>query len=118
VSQGLLSRVTGLLDRVNGHERRLVSLERAPWLAKPIIGGTFTSTPGAVAVVQIAHGFVDPSGSGLTPVIFMAQAANANAGAGSTPTFYVTADATNITLHFASNLTAATVYSWNWLAKL
>lgn len=71
-------------------------------------GGTSTTTPGAVATVNIAHGL------GTTPVKYTAQAANANARGA--PAMYVSVDATNVILTFASNLTAATSYAWAWTA--
>lgn len=71
--------------------------------------GTSTQTPGAVATVTIAHGLT------LAPTAMVVQPANANARGA--PAFHVTADATNLTLTFASNLTAATSYAWNWRAE-
>jgi hypothetical protein len=72
-------------------------------------GGTLTSTPGAVTTLNIPHLL------GTTPDVYSAQAANANARGA--PAFYVTADATNVILTFASALTAATSYAWAWRAK-
>lgn len=72
--------------------------------------GTATLTPGGVSTVNIAHGvYAAPSGISVVP---------ANANARGAPAFYVTSDATNIVLNFASNLTAATSYSWSWLAQV
>lgn len=74
------------------------------------VGGTLTSTPGAVATVSIPHGLA------AAPTFFNAERGNANARGA--PAYNVTADATNVILNFASNLTAATSYSWNWTASL
>lgn len=71
-------------------------------------GGTSTSTPGAVTTVNIAHGL------GVAPTKFDARPGNTNARGA--PAYSVTADATNVILSFASALTAATSYSWNWWA--
>ena len=73
-------------------------------------GGVFSSTPGAVAVVNIAHGLH------AAPTVFAASRSGANSRGA--PAFDITADATNIILTFAANLTAATVYDWAWMAFL
>jgi hypothetical protein len=75
----------------------------------PVRGALSTSTPGAVATVVIAHGL------GYTPTAISMEPADANARGA--PTYYVTADDTNLTLNFSSNLTAATAYSWRWMAS-
>ncbi len=75
----------------------------------PVIGDTFTSTPGAVATLNIPHGL------SYTPAIVMVQPGNV--AARGAPLYYVTKDATNIILNFAANLTAATSYSWNYMAS-
>lgn len=74
----------------------------------PMAGGTSTQTPGAVSSVTIAHGL------GYTPGRFSVEAGDTNARGA--PAFYLSADGTNVTLTFASNLTAATSYTWRWLA--
>jgi hypothetical protein len=75
----------------------------------PVKGGVFSSTPGAVTTVNIAHGL------GYTPQIFDAQPGSVNSRGA--PLYHVTADGTNVILTFASALTAATVYVWNWMAS-
>lgn len=72
-------------------------------------GGTSTQTPGAVSTVNIAHGLA------AAPTTAVVQPANANARGA--PAYFVTFDATNVVLTFASNLTAATSYAWNWRAE-
>jgi hypothetical protein len=67
-----------------------------------------TTTPGAVSTVNIAHGL------GYTPRIFQAERGDVNARGA--PAYHVTADGTNVILNFASNLTGATAYTWNWTA--
>ena len=74
------------------------------------VGGVSTQTPGAVTTVTIAHGL------GGSPTWYFAQPAEANARGA--PAFYLTVDKTNITLNFASALTAATSYSWVWAAEI
>lgn len=71
-------------------------------------GGTSTQTPGAVTTVTIAHGM------GIGPNSVIVDAGDANARGA--PAFHITWDATNITLTFASALTAATAYTWRWIA--
>lgn len=71
-------------------------------------GGKSTQTPGAVATVNIAHGLA------TTPVRFGVQPADSDARGA--PAMSVTADGTNIILTFASNLTAAVAYEWQWWA--
>jgi hypothetical protein len=72
------------------------------------MGGSSTTTPGAVTTVAIAHGL------GVTPTMFDARPGDTNARGA--PAYHVTADATNITLNFASALTGATAYTWIWQA--
>lgn len=72
-------------------------------------GATFTSTPGAVTTLNIAHGLAQ------TPTIFDARPNNTNARGA--PLYSVTADGTNVILTFASALTTATSYAWNWHAR-
>lgn len=79
----------------------------AQWPIAPV-GGTNTQTPGAVTTVTIPHGL------GVSPTKFSAQAGDVNAA--SAPTFFVTANATDLTLTFTSALTAATSYTWVWTA--
>jgi hypothetical protein len=89
----------------------------SPWFSNaaitdrrlPVKGGVFSSTPGAVTTVNIAHGL------GYTPQIFDAQPGSVNSRGA--PLYHVTADGTNVILTFASALTAATVYVWNWMAS-
>ena len=78
------------------------------WRALSPKGGTSTQTPGAVTTVNIAHGL------GVAPSTYAVQPANTNARGA--PAFFLSADATNITLNFASALTASTSYSWIWQA--
>jgi hypothetical protein len=78
------------------------------WRALSPKGNVSTQTPGAVTTVTIAHGL------GVAPTVYSVQPGNANARGA--PAFFVTVDATNITLTFASALTAATSYTWAWLA--
>ena len=82
-------------------------------------GGTFTATPGAVTTVNIPHLIGDNNGSGNQPIVpsRIVMPVAANAAARGAPLFYLTADASNITLNFASALTAATSYSWYWGAE-
>jgi hypothetical protein len=78
-------------------------------LIGPARGGINTQTPGAVTTVTIVHGCnYTPSRVHVTP---------ANAAARDAPNFHATVDGTNITLTFASALTAATSYSWHWQAS-
>lgn len=72
-------------------------------------GGISTQTPGAVTTVTIPHGL----GGGLSPNAVSIEPGNTNARGA--PSFYITVDATNITLNFSSALTAATVYVWHWM---
>ena len=72
-------------------------------------GGVSTQTPGAVTTVTIPHGL------GSKPSWYSAQPASANARGA--PAFYLSADNSNIILNFASALTAATAYSWVWVAS-
>lgn len=78
------------------------------WRALSPKGSTSNQTPGAVTTVTIAHGL------GVAPTVYHIQPADANARGA--PAFFVTVDATNITLTFASALTAATAYTWAWSA--
>lgn len=73
-------------------------------------GGIFSSTPGAVTTVNIPHGLIG------TPTVFGAERGSVNSRGA--PAYHVTADGTNIILTFASALTAATVYVWNWTAVI
>jgi hypothetical protein len=71
-------------------------------------GGTFTSTPGAVTTLNIPHGLATaPTGKSVE---------RGDANARGAPAYHVTADGTNLILNFASALTAATSYTWNWTA--
>lgn len=76
----------------------------------PAAGGVSTQTPGAVATVTIPHGL------GVVPSWYTVQPASVNARGA--PAYHLTADATNVTLNFASNLTAATAYAWVWSAHI
>ena len=73
-------------------------------------GGGSNQTPGAVTAVNIPHGL------GGMPTWYFAQPAEADARGA--PAFFLSADNTNITLNFASALTAATSYSWVWAAEI
>jgi Pectate lyase superfamily protein/Right handed beta helix region len=73
-------------------------------------GGTSTQTPGAVATVNIAHGLA------AAPTNYLVLPGDANARG--EPTFFLTADATNIILNFSANLAAATSYTWRWRAEV
>ncbi len=81
--------------------------------ARHVARGPSTQTPGAVTVVNIAHGL------GATPTGFTALPGDANAAnpALASP-YYVTADATNVILTFNAVLTVATQYLWVWTATL
>lgn len=83
------------------------------------VGGTFTSTPGAVSTVSIPHSMSTFQGGANTiPAKFSAQPANlAAATALTTRSMYVTADATSVILNFAPALAAATSYAWAWRAE-
>jgi hypothetical protein len=71
-------------------------------------GGTSTQTPGAVTTVNIPHSM------GIAPNSAIVQPGDANARGA--PAFFITWDATNIILNFVSALTAATSYTWRWVA--
>jgi hypothetical protein len=71
-------------------------------------GGVSTQTPGAVTTVNIAHGM------GIGPNSVSVEPGDANARGA--PAYYITWDATNIILNFVSALTAATSYTWRWMA--
>lgn len=76
-------------------------------------GGSSNQTPGAVSVVNIAHGL-----SG-TPTRYGALPADANAKALQlTNPYGVTVDGTNVILTFTANLVAATAYTWAWQAAI
>lgn len=75
--------------------------------------GASTQTPGAVSTVTIAHG-LGATGRIVIPTRMTVQPGDANARGA--PAFYLTATASNIVLTFASVLTAATAYTWNWQA--
>lgn len=72
-------------------------------------GGLSSQTPGLVATVTIAHELA------TTPATVSVTPANANARGA--PAFYASADDTNITLTFASNLAGSTAYEWYWRAE-
>lgn len=71
--------------------------------------GQTTLTPGAVTTVTIPHGLpVTVQGATVQP---------GNAAARDAPRFFVAADAVNLTLTFASALTAGTAYTWWWVVE-
>jgi hypothetical protein len=72
--------------------------------------GQSTQTPGAVTVVNIAHGLgALPRSASVVPHDVNSRGA---------PAFYVGLDVTNVQLSFASALAAATQYKWFWSAFL
>lgn len=77
---------------------------------RALAGGTSTQTPGAVASVSIAHGL------GAAPTIYSVIPGSVSAA--SAGIFYVTAGATNLVAIYASALTAATEYSYQWSAAV
>lgn len=105
ISSNALSQLVSYLDQFNP----TISVDNVAGAGLQARGGTSTQTPGAVAVVTIAHGL------GGTPTAFSAFPASVNARGA--PLYHLTADATNVTLNFVANLAAATAYSWVWLAS-
>lgn len=95
-------------DTLSVANKITLSPQAALTIARSLPAGISTQTPGAVSTVTIPHGqAVVPRSVQITP---------ASATARGAPLFYISLDSTNITLNFASALTAATSYSWAWLA--
>lgn len=101
---------------ISGSVRHIGS-RTSPWFSGSTItdrrmaprSGVSTQTPGATPTVNIAHGL------GYTPTLINVQPADTDARGA--PAFHITADATNIILNFAANLTAAVAYDWRWMAS-
>lgn len=99
----------GLVDHLGSRTSPLISdIKPANFITDPK-GGASTQTPGAVTTVNIAHGL------GYTPALISVEAGDANARGA--PSMYISADGTNVILNFSAALTAATAYTWRWIAS-
>lgn len=112
VSSQTIDGVAASLVLSNPGQSVMMVSDGANWVTfgRGPVGGTSTQTPGVVATVTIAHGLPK------TPIAFNVNPANTNARGA--PAFMVTADGTNITLSFVSNLTGAISYAWVWSASV